>query len=100
MQTYRDNREQRALYNGFGESFGRAIELACTPVLFGAAGWWLDRRFGIFPVLTVALVVLCLVGMFARMYYAYVAEMKAHDAGAVWGRRGSERDLDNEAARR
>ena len=89
MPTNRDDREKRDLYNGFGESFGRAIELVCTPVLFGAAGWWLDHRFGIFPVLTVVLVLLCLVGMFARMYYAYEARMQAEEAEAVWGQRAA-----------
>jgi F0F1-type ATP synthase assembly protein I len=84
VQTNRDNVE---LYKGFNESFGRAIELAATPVLFGAAGWWLDHRFGLFPVLTVLLVVLCLIGMGARMYYAYEASMQAHEAAAVWGRK-------------
>ncbi|HEX9529789.1 MAG TPA: AtpZ/AtpI family protein [Acidimicrobiales bacterium] len=89
MQTNRDSRDKRDLYHGFSESFGHAVELACTPVLFGGAGWWLDHRLGIFPVLTIALVVLCLVGMFARMYYAYEARMQAHDTEAVWGRPGA-----------
>ena len=84
MQTKRDNRD---LYKGFNESFGRAIELACTPVLFGAGGWWIDRWLGLFPVFTVVLVVLCLVGMSAQMYYRYEAKMQAHDAGAVWSRK-------------
>lgn len=76
--------EKAQLYKGFSDSFGRAIELACTPVLFGAAGWWLDHVLGLFPVFTIVLVVLCLVGMIARMYYAYEAQMQAQEAGAVW----------------
>jgi len=53
-------------------------------------GWFLDRWLGTRPILTIVLVVLCLVGMFARMWYAYEAQMQAHDAAAPWGRPAGE----------
>jgi F0F1-type ATP synthase assembly protein I len=82
-------RERRELYNGFGNALSRAFELVVTPLLFGFAGHLLDGALGTGPLFTVVLVTLCLVGMSARFWYAYDAEMRAHDRAAPWGRRAA-----------
>jgi hypothetical protein len=79
-----DKRDTRDLYNGFGNGLSRAFELAVTPAVFGGIGYVLDRRFDLVPVLTIALLLLALVGMFVRMWYGYDAEMKAHEATGPW----------------
>lgn len=79
-----DKRDARGLYNGFGNGLSRAFELAVTPAVFGGIGYALDRRFDMVPVLTIALLLLALVGMFVRMWYGYDAEMKAHEATGPW----------------
>ncbi|HMC41765.1 MAG TPA: AtpZ/AtpI family protein [Acidimicrobiales bacterium] len=83
MDNLRDRRE---LYNGFGTALSRAFELVVTPLLFGLGGHLLDGALGTGPVFTVVLVLLCLVGMFLRSWYAYDAEMKAHERVAPWSR--------------
>lgn len=82
-----DTGYKRDLYNGFGNGLSRAFELAVTPAVFGGIGYVLDRVFGLVPVLTIALLLLSLVGMFVRMWYGYDAEMKAHEARGPWGAR-------------
>ena len=78
---------RRQTWNGFGNALSRAIELVATPVLFALAGWYLDRWLGTRPVFTLSLFLLAIVGMAARMYYAYVAEMQAHEEAAPWKRK-------------
>jgi hypothetical protein len=82
-------REKRELYNGFGNALSRAFELVVTPLIFGLGGHFLDGALGTGPAFTIALVVLCLAGLFARFWYAYDAEMRAHDRAAPWGRRAA-----------
>ncbi len=65
---------------GFGNSLSRALEFAVTTVVFSLLGWFVDRWAGTEPVFVIALTVLSLAGQFARMYYAYDAEMNAHAA--------------------
>jgi F0F1-type ATP synthase assembly protein I len=78
---------RQQLYIGFGNTLTRAFELAVTPLLFGGAGYLLDRWLGILPVLTIIFTLLCLVGLGARMYYGYEADMQAQEANAPWARR-------------
>ena len=84
-----DLREKRDLMNGFGDGLARAFEIALTPAIFGGFGYGLDRLLGIVPVLTIALLVLSLAGMFARTWYAYDAEMKQHEAAGPWAAAGA-----------
>ena len=79
--------DRRQTWSGFGNALSRAIELVATPVLFALAGWYLDRWLGTRPVFTLSLFLLAIVGMAARMYYAYVAEMQAHEEAAPWKRK-------------
>jgi F0F1-type ATP synthase assembly protein I len=82
-----DNLKARQdLYNGFGEAFSRAFEFVMTPVLLGAIGWLLDRTFGTTPLFILVLAVFGLVGVGAKMYYTYKADMQVHEQGAPWSR--------------
>jgi F0F1-type ATP synthase assembly protein I len=76
----------RDLYNGFGDTLTVAFELALIPVLFAGAGILLDRWLGTSPLFLVALVVLAVVGLGAKMYYRYKAQMEKAEAGAPWRR--------------
>lgn len=84
-----DLRDKRELYNGFGDSLVRAVELVAVPAVFGLVGHVLDGRFGTSPALTVGLVAFALVGTVVRMYYAYEVAMRAHEAAAPWARPAS-----------
>jgi len=81
--------ERRELYNGFGNTLAIAMEFAVGPVIFGALGWFLDQWLGWFPVLTIALGILGVVGSFLRMWYRYDAEMREKEAGAIWNTHAS-----------
>jgi hypothetical protein len=79
--------DRRDLYNGFGNGLSRAVELALTPALFGGLGWLLDRWLGLFPVLTLLIGFLGVVGTFVSTWYRYEADMKAEEARAPWAPR-------------
>jgi hypothetical protein len=83
-----DENGRRDLYNGFGDTLARGFEMAATPAIFGAGGYFVDRYFGILPVCTILFTIVCVVGMFVRAYYGYAEAMKAHEENAPW-RRGS-----------
>lgn len=72
------------LYNGAGEGMSRAFELAVTPAILGGMGYLLDRWLGLLPVLTIVFFLVAMVGVMARMYYAYDAKMKDHDVTGPW----------------
>jgi len=77
---------KRDSYNGFGEGLARAFELAFTPAIFGVMGYGLDGLFGIRPVLTIALALFALCGMFVRLWYGYDREMRRHEATGPFDR--------------
>jgi hypothetical protein len=79
-----DPLDRRDLYNGFGDTLARAIEFAVAPVIFALVGAALDRRFDLTPVLTVAFLVLALVGTFVRTWCGYVETMKSEEAKGPW----------------
>ena len=81
--------ERRELYNGFGNALALAMEFAVGPVIFGGLGWFLDQRLGIFPVLTIALGIVGVVGSFLRMWYRYDAEMREKESHAIWNTHAS-----------
>lgn len=82
-----DTSQRRELSRGFGDGFTRSFELALAPVLFGLLGWWLDSMLGIFPVLTIALGLLGVVGVFVKAWYTYAADMDQHEKEGRWARR-------------
>src|SRR4051812_20609121 len=75
-----DLHQRRDLYNGFGDTLANAFELVFTPVVAGFLGFLLDRFVGTTPVFTVVFGVLALIGVVAKMYYTYLADMEAHEA--------------------
>ena len=77
---------QRDTYNGFGDSMARAFELAATPAVFGALGYWLDGRFGIRPVLMILLSLTALVTMGIRTMIGYDQRMKTLEAEGPWAK--------------
>ena len=81
-----DLRERRQLTGGFGDALARAFELACTPVLFALLGHFLDGKLGTGSLLTVGLAVFAILGTLLKMWFRYVEDMKAHEAGAPWQR--------------
>ena len=81
-----DLRDKRELYNGFGDTLARAVELVLTPLLFGFGGHLLDGWLGTGAVFTAVLATLALAGTSIRMYFGYEVAMKAHEAKAPWAR--------------
>lgn len=73
--------------NGFGDGLSRAFEIALTPAIFGGLGFVVDRMTGTVPVFTIGLLLFALVGMFARTWFAYDAQMRQHEADGVWSRK-------------
>jgi F0F1-type ATP synthase assembly protein I len=74
-----DLQAKRETYKGFGNAYNRAFEMVVGPVLFGLLGWVVDGFAGTSPVFAVALGGFGFVGVMAKAYLRYVAEMKAHD---------------------
>jgi hypothetical protein len=79
-----DDKGRQELYNGFGETFTRGMEMVLTPALLGGLGYLLDRLTGLVPVLTIVFTVLAVIGVGAKEFYAYEAAMKAQEANAPW----------------
>jgi hypothetical protein len=80
-------KERQELYNGFGDTFTRGIEIVLVPVIFGAFGYLLDWVFGIVPVLTIVIGLIGVVGVAVQQYYRYSAQMEVHEAEGPWKRR-------------
>ncbi|HEX7168282.1 MAG TPA: AtpZ/AtpI family protein [Acidimicrobiales bacterium] len=81
-----DLRERRELMNGFGDGLTVAFEVALTPTIFAAGGYAIDRWLGTVPVFTIALLLVGVVGLFLKMWFAYDVRMKAEEAAGVWAR--------------
>lgn len=82
-----DLRERRELNNGFGEALSRAFELAATPAIFAGLGWLLDRWLGTSPLFLIILFLFAVAGVGYMTWFKYEAEMKEHEADAVWNRK-------------
>ena len=79
-----DLKGRRELYQGFTDSFVKGLEFALTLAIFAAMGYGLDRLAGITPILTIVFVVLGVVGLVTKAYYAYEAKMQGIEADAPW----------------
>ena len=79
-------RDRQALWQGFGNGLGQAVEMVLTPVLFGAFGALLDHWFGTGPVLMLVFGLFGVVGMALRTYYWYQAKIAAEEEGKPWTR--------------
>lgn len=78
----------RAINRGFGDGMSRAFELVATPLLFAGLGYLVDRAVGTTPVFSIVLGLFAVAGVFARMWYGYDAEMRAHETSGAWVRGG------------
>jgi hypothetical protein len=78
--------DQQALYTGFGNALGQAVEFVATPFLFFLLGLWLDHVFGTGSILRVTLFALALVGVTISAYYRYRAAMEREEEGKPWKR--------------
>ena len=76
--------ERRKLYDGFGNTFSRAVEFVATPAIFGFAGHLIDGRTGTSPLFTLLLGVFAVVGMFLRSILEYSRQMDAEEAKGPW----------------
>lgn len=65
---------------GADEGLGQGMELALTLAVFLGLGWLLDSWIGIFPVLTIALVVFAAIGTGVKMWIGYDARMRRLEA--------------------
>jgi len=81
-----DLRQRRELNNGFGEALSRAFELAATPAIFAGVGWLLDRWVGTAPLFLIVFFFFAVAGVGYMTWFKYEAEMKEHEANAVWNR--------------
>ncbi len=73
-------------YQGLGDGFSRAFEVALTPAIVGGIGFLIDRWLGTMPWFTVGFTVFGVVGTFLRFWYTYDAEMSVHQAAAIESR--------------
>lgn len=78
-----DLRTRQDLNRGFSEAFGRGIDLALTPVVFGAIGWLIDRVAGTSPVFTILVATIGVVGTVVKMKLGYDRDMAAFDDTAA-----------------
>ncbi|MGH9226635.1 MAG: AtpZ/AtpI family protein [Acidimicrobiales bacterium] len=90
QQTALANRATTAkgdLYRNFGDGFTRAVELAITPVIFGALGYGLDGWLGTRPIFLTVFFLLAIVGMLLRTWYGYAYRMEALEQASPWNNR-------------
>jgi F0F1-type ATP synthase assembly protein I len=76
------------MYQGFGNTLARAVELVVTPMLVAGLGYLLDRWLGFFPVLSIVFFVWAFGVTWWRQYYDYNARMKAEE-DRLLGRRSA-----------
>jgi len=62
------------------EALGRGMDFAFVTVLFLGIGFMVDRWLGTTPVFMIALVMIALVGQFARIWFGYDASMRRLEA--------------------
>jgi ATP synthase protein I len=73
-------RQKREQNRGLGDALARSFEFAGTLAIFVGVGWLLDRWLGTTPWLMIVFAVLALVGLFAKLWYGYDAEMTRQEA--------------------
>lgn len=61
-------------------NIGRGMDLALVTLVFLGLGYVLDRVFGTKPVFMILMVVLAVVGLTARLWYGYEADMRGHES--------------------
>jgi F0F1-type ATP synthase assembly protein I len=78
--------DRQATWQGFSDALAMAVEFVATPLLVALFGFWLDRLFGVGPVLAIVLGLIGLVGVVLRTYYWYQADMAREEEGKPWKR--------------
>lgn len=78
-----DSRTRQDLNRGFSEAFGRGIDLALTPVVFGLIGWLIDRVAGTSPVFTFVVSAIGILGTVVKIKLGYDKDMAAFDDTAA-----------------
>jgi len=76
----KDQHTPTGVGHGVERGFTAAFELVATPVLFAVIGYFLDRRLGTGPFLTIALTVFVAGYVIWKLWYNYSAEMDRLDA--------------------
>ena len=74
-----DSRTRQDLNRGFSDALGRGIDLALTPLVFGAIGWLIDRIAGTSPVFTIAVAAVGILGTAVKIKLGYDKDMAAFD---------------------
>lgn len=78
-----DLRTRQDLNRGFNDALGRGIDLALTPVVFGAIGWLIDRVAGTSPLFTFIVAAIGVLGVAVKMKLGYDRDMSAFDDTAA-----------------
>ena len=73
---------------GYGSAMGRGLELAVTLLIMVGVGLFLDHLLGTYPIMTILLSVLGFAGITVKLFIGYDLEMKKHEEGAIWNRKG------------
>jgi len=73
-------RTKRELNRGFTEAVTSGFVFAGVVAIFAGAGWLIDRWLGTAPIFTIVLTILALIGHIVRLWYAYDARMREHEA--------------------
>jgi hypothetical protein len=89
LDTVPPQSDKPAMKELVGDESVRGIELAVTPIVFGAFGWLLDRWLGTTPWLALAFGTFALVGTVAKMWFGYDARMRELEAEGRWARRSA-----------
>lgn len=62
------------------DGLAKGMEFVFGLLLFAGVGWLIDRALDTKPWFTIGLFVLGVIGHFARIWYAYEADMQRHEA--------------------
>jgi hypothetical protein len=76
----RSNRASDAPRPVADDNLGRGMDIAFTLAAFLGIGWLIDRWLGVFPLFTIALVLIAAAGTFVRLRYTYEATMQRLEA--------------------
>ena len=70
------------------QTLSKGLEFVGVLLVFFGLGWLADRALGTCPVFTIVLTLLGVTGQFVRVWYAYDAEMRRHEAAHLARRDG------------
>ncbi|MFZ9016411.1 MAG: hypothetical protein ACO23O_05405, partial [Ilumatobacteraceae bacterium] len=91
LTTRRAPERSLATSSAGSDSLGRGMDIALTLLVFLGLGWLVDSWLGVFPLVTVILVVFAAVGTFVRLRYTYEATMQRLETERAEHRRAAAR---------